>query len=171
MQHVTLLLTPWYVPQRILRWQDAITMVFLEKADIVANYSSVVRSPSFEMPLPAVLRSKRAPARLRRGVAFTRTNVFGRDGYRCQYCGGRFDTRRLSYDHVIPRSAGGRTEWTNIVTACIPCNQRKGHLTCDDAGMWPLSQPVRPQTLPLFLPHLDTHQTPPEWHDFLVPNT
>lgn len=167
MQQRTLLLTPWYFPQRILRWQDAITMVFLDKVDVIVEYAEVIRSPSCEMRLPAVLRSRSAPRRRERGVRFSRVNVFTRDDFTCQYCGQRFLQRHLSYDHVIPRAAGGRTEWNNIVTACKQCNNVKGSRTCDEAGMWPRAAPVRPRTLPRVGPQIDPASAPSEWRDFL----
>src|SRR5690606_38226718 len=68
MHQRTLLLTPWYFPQRILRWQDAITMVFLSKVDVVVEYDEMVRSPSYSMKLPAVIRSRSASRVLKRGV-------------------------------------------------------------------------------------------------------
>ena len=74
--------------------------------------------------------------RKRRGIRFSRANVYQRDGYRCQYCRQKFSARELSYDHVVPRAAGGRTCWENIVTACRPCNTRKGSRGCDESGMW-----------------------------------
>lgn len=163
----TLLLTPWYFPQRILRWQDAITMVYLQKADVVVEYSETVRSPSVEMRLPAVIRAHRGQAKVRRGIKFSRLNVFLRDRFTCQYCQARLPASRLSFDHVFPRSAGGKTEWSNIVTSCRPCNTKKGNHTCDEAGMWPLYPPARPRTLPFTPPLIHVNDAPDEWLDFL----
>jgi 5-methylcytosine-specific restriction endonuclease McrA len=142
-------------------------MVFVEKADVIVEYDEEIRSPSFAMQVPAVIRVRAAMRNMKRGVKFSRVNVYTRDGFKCQYCGERFEQRYLSYDHVIPRASGGRTDWTNIVTACKPCNNRKGSRTCDEAGMWPLNRPVRPKTLPLTGPIVDVDRAPPEWHDFL----
>ena len=55
--------------------------------------------------------------------AFTRFNVFLRDRFSCQYCGDKDD---LTFDHLMPRSRGGQTRWDNVVTACAPCNLKKG---------------------------------------------
>jgi len=62
-----------------------------------------------------------------RRVAFTRFNVFLRDRFTCQYCGETFASSALTFEHVIPRSRGGQTSWSNIVTACMPCNTGKGN--------------------------------------------
>ena len=69
-----------------------------------------------------------------RNPAFTRFNVFLRDRFECQYCGADED---LTFDHVIPRSRGGRTTWDNVVTACAPCNLLKGGRLAHHAGMHP----------------------------------
>ncbi len=65
-------------------------------------------------------------------VAFTRFNLFLRDGFMCQYCGSRQD---LTFDHVLPRARGGRTNWENVVAACSPCNLRKGSKSLRDSGL------------------------------------
>src|SRR5690606_12093917 len=105
--------------------EDAVTLLYLGKADRVVDYADEIRSPSVTMKMPAVIRLRRSFGKVKRGVKFSRVNVFARDEHRCQYCGQRLAANKLTYDHVIPRSAGGRTEWTNIVTACRPCNARK----------------------------------------------
>jgi len=55
--------------------------------------------------------------------------LFRRDRHVCAYCGDQFAPRDLSCDHVVPRVQGGQDVWTNVVTACRPCNQRKGGRT------------------------------------------
>ena len=111
-----------YYPLSLWSWQDAIKAVFLERVNILEEYDRVVRSARFEMRLPSVVSLKTyiKPAR---HPAFTRFNVFLRDRFECQYCG---DPKDLTFDHVIPRSRGGRTTWENVITACSPCNLQKG---------------------------------------------
>lgn len=163
----TLLLSPWYFPMKILRWEDAVKMRYEGTAEVVAEYAEEIRSPSVTWKMPAVMRLRRMPATSKRGVKFSRGNVYQRDGYRCQYCGRRFPMSLLSYDHVVPRAAGGRTDWTNIVTACRSCNTRKDSMTCDEAGMFPLTEPRRPRSLPLAGPRIDPDTAPAEWQAFL----
>ena len=81
-----------------------------------------------------------------RPPAFTRFNLFLRDGFACQYCASTDD---LTFDHVIPRSRGGRTTWENIVTACAPCNLTKGGRTPREAHMHPRRHPERPSAYQL----------------------
>jgi 5-methylcytosine-specific restriction endonuclease McrA len=163
----TLLLSPWYFPIKVLRWEDAVKMRYEDTADVVAEYDAEIRSPSVTWRVPAVMRLRRMPSAAKRGVKFSRMNVYQRDGYRCQYCRRRLPASALSYDHVVPRAAGGRTDWTNIVTACRPCNTRKDSKTCDEAGMWPLVAPYRPKSLPLTAPRIDPETAPAEWQAFL----
>jgi 5-methylcytosine-specific restriction endonuclease McrA len=129
-----------YFPLSLWSWQDAIKAVFLDRVNILAEYDRAVRSPSFEMKLPSVvsLKSYVKPAR---NPAFTRFNVFLRDRFECQYCG---DEEDLTFDHVIPRSRGGKTTWENVVTACAPCNLMKGGRLPQHIGMFPRILPHRP---------------------------
>jgi 5-methylcytosine-specific restriction endonuclease McrA len=163
MDQKTLLLTPWYLPVKILRWQDAVKMRYEGTADVVVEYDDEIRSPSVTWKVPAVIRLRKMARNDKRAVKFSRVNVYQRDGYRCQYCRHKFAARDLSYDHVVPRSAGGRTCWENIVSACKPCNTRKGNRTCDDAGMFPATRPVAPRSLPVASPIIDRRSAPDEW--------
>jgi 5-methylcytosine-specific restriction endonuclease McrA len=81
-----------------------------------------------------------------RPPAFTRFNLFLRDAFACQYCGSG---EELTFDHLIPRSRGGRTTWENIVTACAPCNLTKGGRTPHEAHMHPARKPARPSAFQL----------------------
>lgn len=154
-----------YYPLSLWPWQDVVKAVFLDRVDIIAEYDHYVRSPSFEMRLPSVI-ALREFVRQDRVPAFTRFNVFLRDEFKCQYCGSTDD---LTFDHVIPRSKGGRTTWDNIVAACSPCNLKKGGRMPKDCGMHPTRKPDRPSNYYLqemgrkFPPH-HLHET---WMDYL----
>ena len=154
-----------YYPLSLWPWQEVIKAVFLDRVDIIAEYDTVVHSPSFEMRLPSVVSLKTSVAQ-DRSPAFTRFNVFLRDGFACQYCGKGED---LTFDHVIPRSKGGRTTWENIVAACAPCNLLKGGRTPREAHMHPRTMPRRPDHFELLdrgrqFPPNYLHQS---WLDFL----
>jgi len=162
----TLLLSPWYFPMKILRWQDAVTMMYLDKAEVVVSYKDEIRSVRSSIKMPAVLRLKRAIRATKRAVKFSRVNVYTRDKFTCQFCNTKLPWSQLTYDHVVPRAAGGRTEWENIVTACRPCNSRKDSRSCDESGMWPTKAPARPKSLPL-TPPLMPDSMPDEWLAFV----
>jgi 5-methylcytosine-specific restriction endonuclease McrA len=167
----TLVLTPWYFPHRVIRWEDAITLYYLGKVDVVVSYADEIRSPSTTLRMPAVVRLKRKVATTKRGVKFSRMNVYLRDDFTCVYCDTKLPTSKLTYDHVRPRSRGGRTEWENIVTACYPCNAKKANKTPDESGMWPKKAPCRPATLPLLPPLIDPATAPVEWREFAALST
>lgn len=130
-----------YFPLSLWSWQSALKAAFLDRVTIVSRYDRVVRSPSIEIQLPSVvtLREYVKPAQW---PAFTRFNLFLRDAFRCQYCGHQGG--ELTFDHVTPRSRGGRTEWSNVVAACQACNLRKGSKTVKEAGVTLARLPFRP---------------------------
>lgn len=157
-----------YFPLSLWPWQDSVKAVFLERVNIVSEYEQVVHSPSFEMRLPSVIALKEY-VKLERRPAFTRFNVFLRDRFACQYCGEGFRSEELTFDHVIPRSRGGRTSWSNVVTACQQCNLAKGNRLPRECHMHPLIPAEEPSTYLLqehgraFPPNF-LHES---WNDFL----
>ena len=128
-----------YFPLSTLSWQDAVTAVVKDHVSVVAEYDQVVRSPSRAIRLPSVI-AMRCYIAMPKRVAFTRFNVFLRDRFRCQYCGGKFATSDLTFEHVVPRARGGVTAWNNIVAACDPCNLKKA----DRSDMRPIRPPQEP---------------------------
>lgn len=169
MERHTLVLTSWFFPHQVLHWEDAVRQIYLGSATVVAEYDEEIRSPSVTWKMPAVIRLRRDPNRRKRGLKFSRFNVYTRDGFACQYCGEKRPTRELTFDHVVPRVRGGPTTWENITTSCKPCNSRKGRRTCDKSGMFPLSWPRRPHSLPIVSPVRDLDRAPIEWVPFLQP--
>ncbi len=154
-----------YYPLSLWPWQEAVKAAFLDRVDIVAEYDHVVRSPSTEIRVPSVVVLKDYVKPQKR-VAFTRFNLFLRDGFHCQYCGSRGD---LTFDHVVPRARGGVTSWENVVAACAPCNLKKGARSLRGANMSLRRAPRQPGAEELrnlgrkFPPH-HLHET---WVDFL----
>jgi 5-methylcytosine-specific restriction endonuclease McrA len=142
--------------------------VYLDKVEVVVSYREEIRSPSTSIRMPAVVRLKRKVAAEKRGPKFSRFNVYLRDGFACCYCDIKLPMARLTYDHVIPRAQGGRTEWENIVTACSDCNMRKGNRTPDQCGMFPRRRAHRPAFLPLLPPAIDVNRAPAEWREFVT---
>ena len=154
-----------YYPLSLWCWQDAIKSVFLERVSIVSNYERKVRSPSFEMNLPSVIALKNFITH-RENPNFTRFNVFLRDKFACQYCGSKKD---LTFDHLLPKSKGGITDWENVVTACSICNVKKGGRFFERSGMVLMRKPFRPSMYDL---HKNGRNFPPNflhesWMDYL----
>ncbi|HSA57559.1 MAG TPA: HNH endonuclease [Gemmatimonadaceae bacterium] len=139
-----------FEPLTMVPMKRALRLVIDGKAEIVeADGGRFVRSEKLAIPRPAVIRLTKlvhVPRRFRRQV--TNTFLFARDGYKCQFCGRSVmelkPRESLTRDHLIPLSRGGTNDWTNVVTACSPCNTRKGNLLPSEIGMHPLTHPVEP---------------------------
>ena len=154
-----------YYPLSIWCWQDSIKSVFLNRVSIVSYYDRVIRSPSFSMKLPSVIALK-SFVKPQSNPNFTRFNVFLRDKFTCQYCGSN---KELTFDHLLPRSKGGKTNWDNVVTACSSCNVQKGGRLFENSGMVLAQRPYRPSTEDL---HKNGKNFPPDylhksWMDYL----
>lgn len=157
-----------YFPLSLWPWQEAVKAIFRDSVQVIAEYDRVVSSPSMEIKLPSVVALKEYVPMARK-PAFTRFNVFLRDQWNCQYCGNKFKTNDLTFDHVIPRSRGGRTNWENIVAACRGCNTKKGNHMPHEIGMYPLREPAAPN---VHLLQEHGRKFPPNflhgsWSDFL----
>ncbi len=145
----TLVLSAGFEPVARVSWQRAVTLLWEGKVEVVEEYQDrVVRSVTFEIKIPAVIRFLRAVRGRKRALKFSRENVYVRDRRRCQYCGRIVPRPEATYDHVVPRSQGGKTLWENVVICCVPCNQRKGGRTPEQARMRILSTPHKPTALP-----------------------
>ena len=70
--------------------------------------------------------------------------LFRRDAHLCLYCGQEYQEHMLTRDHVVPLSLGGRDCWSNVVSACKPCNHAKGARRPEEAGMPLLAVPYVP---------------------------
>ena len=154
-----------YYPLSLWCWQDVIKSVFLNRVTIVSSYKRKIRSPSFEMSLPSVIALKNF-IKPSENPNFTRFNVFLRDKFTCQYCGDRKD---LTFDHLLPKSKGGLTNWENVVTACSSCNVQKGGMLYKNCGLVLSQKPFNPSVNDL---HKNGRNFPPNflhesWMDYL----
>jgi 5-methylcytosine-specific restriction endonuclease McrA len=157
-----------YFPLSLWSWQEAIKAIWLERVNVVSEYDREIHSPTRTLRLPSVIALKEYAPTMRR-PAFTRFNLFLRDHFTCQFCGERLPTQDLTFDHVVPRSRGGKTSWENVVAACGACNLRKANRTPREAGMPLIREPYQPSSH-----HLQDHgrHFPPNylhesWRDFL----
>jgi 5-methylcytosine-specific restriction endonuclease McrA len=169
MEHV-LLLNITYEPLRIINWQKALTLLLLGKVEVLEEYGREIRAVSFSIKLPSVVRLLKLIKKPKSAVRFSRQNIYSRDKYRCQYCGKKFPSEDLTYDHVVPKSKGGKTEWNNIVTCCMPCNRHKGGRTPGEACMSLIQPPVRPRWVPALKITIGFKEIPTSWRDYLYWN-
>ena len=155
-----------YFPLSLWPWQEAIKAVYLKRVNVAAEYEEVVRSEKLTLPLPSVIVLKNYVVPTK-AVPFTRATLFLRDEFTCQYCG--YKGKDLTFDHVVPKSRGGKTRWDNVVAACQSCNLRKAAKTTSQAGFKLRKVPTKPSPEVLLnkgkkFPPSDMHKS---WNDFL----
>ena len=149
MRKPVLQLNACFEPTRIIPARRALTLLTKGVATVEIATDIQVHKGIY---LPSVIRLRNyrhVPIRLQ---VLSRKNIFIRDGYRCMYCGERFIPQELTLDHVVPRSRGGKQEWSNLVACCKKDNHRKGDRLPEEVGMQLIHKPL-PQTIhtPRFL--------------------
>jgi 5-methylcytosine-specific restriction endonuclease McrA len=163
MQQV-LVLNASYEPLNVCSVRRAHVLVFKGKAEVIEELGVPLHSASSTFPWPHVIRLityVRVPRAVQRKIS--RRALFARDGWRCVYCGT--GGGRLTLDHVVPRSRGGESVWENVVTACAPCNHRKGNRTLEEARMELIRVPKAPA--PVLFIHLAAARIPTGWQPYL----
>jgi 5-methylcytosine-specific restriction endonuclease McrA len=124
-----------------------------------------IRSARSRLRVPEVVclaRYERLPSS---AVTFSRRNVAKRDHHTCQYCGAQTGWERITIDHVVPRSQGGISSWSNCVAACVECNAKKADRTPAQAGLRLRRTPARPEWKPLYAAHATRRES---WERFLA---
>ena len=165
-----LLLNITYEPLKVINWKKAVTMLFLGKVEVIEEYGREIHSVSFQIKLPSVVRLLKYVKRPKNPIKFSRQNIYARDRYACQYCGRKFPSEEFTYDHIIPKSRGGKTEWENIVTCCVGCNRKKGGRTPKEASMRLIRKPSRPTWVPALRITIGYRNVPESWRDYLYWN-
>jgi len=187
----TLILNQKYKPHEVTDWKKAVGQMFSGKIEVLVQYDEVLGvigrnhlsvfpelrralrqvigtdAESITIKVPAVAVLRRTVGQNKSGVKFSKINVAARDDFSCQYCGDKLPLSKLNYDHVMPKSRGGKTIWENVVMACYQCNGRKEDRTPTEAGMPLLSIPRKPKILPMTEPFIDLTRAPEEWKPFI----
>lgn len=165
----TLVLDTLGFPMAFVSWQRAVNLQWQDRAVVVAEDAKrVLRSPSFEMGMPRVIKLRNHISRkLRLKVPMTRRNIAIRDNSACQYCGVVLETAEYTIDHILPRARGGHSVWTNLALACGRCNKRKSDRTPQEARLMLRQKPIEPNQFdPRFNFRLHIHALRPEWSDY-----
>jgi 5-methylcytosine-specific restriction endonuclease McrA len=136
------------MPVGTIDWTKAIGLWYKKKVEIIDSYDRVVHSPSISVKVPSVVRYMGKPRGSGRIIKFSKNMVYKRDRAKCQYCSIKVSKAKATLDHVIPKSRGGNSSWTNIVIACSRCNQIKRDRTPFEAGMTLTAIPIKPTTMP-----------------------
>ncbi len=140
-------------PVEWLNWQEAVTLVARDAVawtmgePVRSVHGGISRKTGVQsfIELPSMLACEGSKlVRHRSNYPLTNRTLFARDGYLCMYCGKPHSASELTRDHIVPRSAGGRDSWQNVVAACRRCNQFKGDRSLDVLNMELLALPYRP---------------------------
>jgi 5-methylcytosine-specific restriction endonuclease McrA len=167
----TLVLNASYQPISVINWERAMLLISKGLVEVIDVYEKkYIHTVSTAYDKPSIIRFKKYSKSKRKAIKFSRENIYLRDKGKCQYCGNTVPRNEYTYDHVIPRAQSGKTIWSNIVVACIPCNQRKGGRTPQQAKMALITTPVQPAKLPDQVSFLLTYKSgmPKSWGDYLV---
>lgn len=180
-----LVLNADFTPLTVISWKKALVWsikhiennnIGIEIIDFYKN-DHIAGPNGKKFPVPAVAKTARYLRLNNKRVTFSRKNLFTRDDYTCQYCGNKKDINCLTYDHVVPKSLWvdeyrSPTNWTNIVTACVDCNRKKGRRTPKQANMPLKSLPIEPSKSQKYLPITSfllriRDDVPSEWKIYL----
>jgi 5-methylcytosine-specific restriction endonuclease McrA len=165
-----LVLDQGFQPHSVVDWTKAVGYLLSGEAEIVHEYDDVlIRSEKMSFKLPSVLRLLVSMVRNKNKVKFSRYNIFFRDKWKCQYCGKKKKSEELTFDHVIPKctnTPASKKSWENIVTACVPCNRKKGGRTPAEAGMRLIKEPIKPKWSPNMIIRIKNN-TPESWRNYL----
>ena len=142
---LTLKLDSSYRPVGIIDARKALVMCFVDRAKVVEFYKEhSIKTVTSEFRLPSVIVIDKFVKYRPTSLVCSKKNVMWRDQYICQYCNKQFLEKDLSVDHMLPKSRGGERTWTNLVTACKKCNQKKANRTPEEAKMMPVNKPRKP---------------------------
>ena len=158
-----LLLNATYAPIRLVPIRRAVLMVLSQRAEVVEESGEVFRSEKKTVPVPSVIRLVRIvriPYQAK--VKLARKALAARDKGLCGYCG----KPGQNIDHIVPRSRGGKNEWTNVVWACMGCNDRKADKLLSEVRMTLRVKPYAPKGKAWLIVAVGTIE--PEWEPYLA---
>ena len=159
-----LVLNQSYQPLMIIGAKRAIILLLSDKSECIENYSDVIRSQSFSMSLPSVIRVNRYIRFFRSEVLLNRTNILKRDNFTCQYCSRKSNS--MTIDHIMPKNKGGKDSWSNLVAACSKCNTKKGNDLLETMQMKLLKKPKKPNYLFYFKQYINK-DVQDSWKEYL----
>ena len=157
-----LVLDVWYQPVTLTSVRKAITLLWLDKVELIEHSDYLMHSPSRTLNRPLIIRLKeKLKSNSWRRVQLNRRNLFKRDDHKCVYCGSN---ENLTVDHVVPRCYGGKTTWDNVVTPCHSCNNKKDNKMPEDVGLKLKTQPKQPNHISFLTRDTKLHE---KWKPYL----
>ncbi len=149
MSNDCLVLNVSWIPIETVSWQEAYTKIFNGRATVVEYYEEIIKTPTDEYLKPAVIICTEYNKIPNRAAVYSKRMVYLRDNYTCQYCGKQLNNSNATYDHVVPRSRGGRSTFLNTVCCCGKCNRKKADKLLKHSGMRLLRKPMAPNINPI----------------------
>jgi 5-methylcytosine-specific restriction endonuclease McrA len=154
-----------FKPIEIISWEEAFLLTWLNKAWAAEYSDHWVHSAKETFQIPSVIVLFKYIEEKFFTLPCTRKNIMIRDENHCQYCRQRFRETDLTIDHVIPRSKGGKTIWTNVVMACKPCNQQKKDLLLENSSLTLMRRPQKPSYRSIIKKRIKTSNV--KWKEYL----
>ena len=140
----TLLLNSSYEVLSFVPFRKMLKLVSKGKVEIISEFDDIIRWGSGEMKYPAIIRLKKYVKRNYIHSNFSRAALVKRDEAKCQYCQTKLNASQITVDHVLPKSLGGITSFTNCVVCCTTCNNKKANKTIQESGLTLLRKPMHP---------------------------
>ena len=167
----TLVLSTAYQPMRYVSWREAFCLWFSGRVEVVSFYQDrIIKTIDETFNIPSIVRFVKGVVKrtkFAKLAKFNRGNVLLRDNNECQYCCAKLERRNFTFDHIVPVSQGGKTNWKNIVACCVPCNQKKGNRTPKQANMKLIKEPYVPDSFEILSKSALHREWPDEWKDYL----
>ena len=157
-----LVLNSDYTPVNVTNISRAIKLIVKEKAEIIKEGTKILRSEKVSFKAPVIIRLLNYVKIRFFKVVLTKRNIMIRDGFKCVYCDS---PNKLTLDHVIAKSRGGKNDWFNLATCCEPCNKKKGDKTPEESGMTLLRKPGKPNYFTFLKRYLEHGM--PDWDPYL----
>jgi len=162
----TLVLSAVYQPMRYVDWKEAFCLWFSGRVEVVEFHTDkFINTVSEKFNIPSIIRFiKRVNNKSgkSKSAKFSRANILLRDNGECQYCRTKLDKKNFTFDHIIPVSQGGKTNWKNIVSCCKECNQKKGNRTLLSASMRLIKEPYVPDSYEIYNKSISKRPFPEE---------
>lgn len=148
------------LPLSTVHWQEAIKLVVTNDAYILEKIDDVyIRSEKLRIEFPSVILLRKYVKEKHKILKLTKSNIFIRDFYTCCFCNKFlfYEKEKITIDHIIPKSKGGKSTWQNLVSSCERCNNLKGNKI-----IYPEIKPAKPsymelvnkrKQLPIFIDH------------------
>lgn len=132
----------------------------------VHEWNLCIRTANKSIRVPTVVIAKNFSKVIRKKMSLSLRNVATRDNWICQYTGEQLTRSTATIDHIIPKSKGGKNEWTNVALCKKSLNNKKGNKFNHEVGLSLIRKPAEPMAVPVW--SLIKESKHREWDMFLI---